>query len=279
MAASDENFKFRSALNGFHRSDVIHFLEQNAQQHDKMVKDLNSQINTLKADLLHANTTLDAQRSDMAAQESALSEQRSAMDAESAKLDARQTQLRSELDAMQALNDSLNAQCDELTNQVSELKDQVSTLQAQCADAVQKSDGLRNERNRLLQEQKILTERLEQRALENHDLTTRLAALSEQIETLSAANAATQELAAYRRAEAAERNAYIRAKYVYHHVADVEANLQSAAFGCVERSSELQESLNGTVKQLTSLINGLCAALQDAGAQLENTVPGVNGNE
>ena len=35
MAASNDFLKFRSALNGFHRADVIHYLEQNARQHEE----------------------------------------------------------------------------------------------------------------------------------------------------------------------------------------------------------------------------------------------------
>ena len=110
------------------------------------------------------------------------------------------------------------------------------------------------------------------------DLTARLAELMEPQAAPCANEAPSRELAAYRRAEAAERNAYLRARHIYRRLEEIEASVRSAAEGCGSQSAILRERISDASRQMEELTAALCSALQDAGAQLENLEPTVAGH-
>ncbi len=50
------SIQFRSAINGFHRLDVVDYIESQALQHSRRVQELNGQLERLQAELEHLRT-------------------------------------------------------------------------------------------------------------------------------------------------------------------------------------------------------------------------------
>lgn len=144
-----ESYTFRSALNGFNRSDVVNCIESLSAEHKKTI--------------------------------SALEHQR-----------------------------------DQLTEETGRLSSRIGELEAQLLQNQQERDRLSEESERLLSRiNELETQLLESR--QEHDAPSNSQELSPGGEAVEAEAPAPDELelAAYRRAEQAERNAVVRAKRIY----------------------------------------------------------------
>ena len=80
---------FRTALNGFKRADVVHYIEYMHNKHNSQIEQLNTQLQTAQAKLAKADTTelqaqLDAANARIAELEAELAARPAASDAEPA---------------------------------------------------------------------------------------------------------------------------------------------------------------------------------------------------
>ena len=153
--------KFRSALNGFSRTDVVNYIEETSAAHQKALKQLEDE-------------------------KQALSQENDHLLADNARL--------------QAELQDLKASYTKLKEEDASLQEQIETLSQEASDLAEQAAGA----------QKLLDEAASQAACEDN------ATPSDTQDAESAASAQadlpSQELAAYRRAEQAERNAMLRAR-------------------------------------------------------------------
>ena len=153
--------KFRSALNGFSRTDVVNYIEETSAAHQKALKQLEDE-------------------------KQALSQENDHLLADNARL--------------QAELQDLKASYTKLKEEDASLQEQIETLSQEASDLAEQAAGA----------QKLLDESASQAACEDNatpsDTQDAESAASTQVDLPS------QELAAYRRAEQAERNAMLRAK-------------------------------------------------------------------
>ena len=154
--------KFRSALNGFSRTDVVNYIEETSAAHQKALKQLEDE-------------------------KQALSQENDHLLADNARL--------------QAELQDLKASYTKLKEEDASLQEQIETLSQEASDLAEQAAGA----------QKLLDEAASGAAREDN------AAACEDAPDTEPADSAqedlpSQELAAYRRAEQAERNAMLRAR-------------------------------------------------------------------
>lgn len=54
ISVAEKKYQFRTALQGFNRTDVANFIEENTQNHENQVRQLQNEINRLSTDLSRA---------------------------------------------------------------------------------------------------------------------------------------------------------------------------------------------------------------------------------
>jgi len=148
--------KFRSALNGFNRSDVANYIETSSAQHQTALQELQKQIDTLTSDLAQAQAALDAQTSRSAELQKQLEETETALKSTEEALDEAMTMLTEEpapaeqeevpdyesmeLEAYrraEAMERASTERAAKLNQQLSDLLDQVSGRYEQTGQEIQ----------------------------------------------------------------------------------------------------------------------------------------------
>ena len=230
-----EKHNFRSAFNGFHREDVVKYIEFITSKHNTQVNQLTAENDQLRTKLARAESTpaqdpltlemlahAESQRDDYAAR----------LESQSAELDA------------------LKARCAELEQQVScavtpeevqaRLAEQEAAHQAQLAQVKAEADA-------------------------------RVAAAMAQVASLQ--SKADRELEAYRRAERTERMARERAEQVYHQangaLADASAHVEQAA----GQIGNMADQVIAQLEQLRTAVTGSKDALRAAADTLYTIRP------
>lgn len=204
--------RFRAALHGFNREDVVSYIEATAQQHEAEVRKLQEQNLYLHRQLDDANETI-------------------------ARLRVNE-ELQGELEAARQ-------RISELLQENQELSDRVQTLEDSLAAG---------------QDQPETPEVVTQ------DLTAPIPAIGEvlPVEVAPSKDYTELELAAYRRAELAERVARERAADVYREVNSVFQHATSKMDGGRQDLEQMTRTIQADVNQLMNVLSSIRSAYDDA---------------
>lgn len=129
--------KFRKALNGFHRDDVVRYIEFLNAKHQSQVNQLNMEIENLRSQAATREEAKPDQellrQVEMLEEKLAQSQaQQDAMKAEREESLAQQEKLRAELEERQALGDAMKAELGALREKLEACESQREQLQAAC---------------------------------------------------------------------------------------------------------------------------------------------------
>lgn len=185
--------KFRSALNGFHRTDVVNYIESTSLAHQKEVRQLKEERELLKDE------------------NASLSEKLAAAKTKS-------EQLQKELDAAKAQLEQLREEDASLQQQIEALALEATVLAEQAAQC-------------------------EQAAEEEEEADVSLA---------------EKELEAYRRAEAMERNALLRAERLNSRMSELCESARNRYADAGEEIAALSADLNGILTRLQEAVADAC---------------------
>ena len=213
--------KFRTAVGGFSRTDVVNYIEETSAAHQKALKKLEDEKQALSQEndhLLAENTRLQAKLSDLRAEHEKLKEEDSA-----------------------------------LSEQVVSLSDEASALAAQLDAAKQELDETKQALAQLKAEQAVSEETGEENP-------------AEPIEPEAEApdDYRQQELAAYRRAEQAERNAMTRARKLREQLSLLCEQSKDRYTDAGEEISALTQDLSSGLSRLQETLADIQAIFDDA---------------
>ena len=230
-----DKLNFRSAFNGFHREDVVRYIEFVTSKHNSQVNQLTAENQRLRAQLETAQAT--------PAQDPLTLEMLAHAEAE-------RDDYRRQLEARDAELQALRSRCGELEQQIASAPSS-GELQA-------------------LQEQMDARELAHKEAL----LQVRAEADAKVAEAMAQVVAlrgqADRELEAYRRAERTERQARERAEQVYHkangaladaaaHVDDAATQIGQMADQVIAQLEMLRGAVTGSKNALRSAADTLCS--------------------
>lgn len=255
---------FRSALNGFNREDVVHYIEKVNAQHTSEINQLNSELKYLQDKLAElesqpapveeadtsAQAELEQQLDDQAqrirdlfdrcqaaeAARDAAIEEKQAAEALCAEAEAECASLKAQLDAKLAAE--ADAQIQQLKANLEAAQNETQAAKASCQEADAEISRLKAELEALLRQQ--------------------AAAVSHKEE----------ELAAYRRAERVERQAKERAEQMCR---QIDGALADTTVKVDEAASHLGDMADQVLHQLSQLqlaVSGSKLMLKDAAASL-----------
>lgn len=126
--------KFRTAFNGFHRSDVVQYLDFLNRKHQTQVNQLNLEIETLRSQL-ESGTEPDPQllsqcetlKAELEACEAQLEEAKAVL----AEAEEKQRRLQDQCAQLEAQRDELNGRCNALEAQCEDLSSRCEALEQQ----------------------------------------------------------------------------------------------------------------------------------------------------
>ena len=227
-----EKLNFRSAFNGFHREDVVRYIEFVTSKHNNQVNQLTAENQRLRAQLETAQAT--------PAQDPLTLEMLAHAEAE-------RDDYRQQLEAKEAELQALRSRCEQLEQQagfaaeLQTLKAQMEAREAAHAEAM---------------------------AQVKAEADARVAGAMAQVAALR--GQADRELEAYRRAERTERQARERAEQVYHkangaladaavHVDDAATQISQMADQVIAQLEMLRGAVTGSKEALRSAADTLCS--------------------
>lgn len=212
MADNTTVNRFRNALHGFNRDDVVSYIESTAKQHEEELSQLREQNTRLHRQLDEANDTI-------------------------ARLQVN-AQVQQELEAA-------NLRVSELLQENQELAERVRSLEDSLAAAPSVSEA-----------PEVVTQ----------DLTEPIPAINEvlPVEVAPSKDYTELELAAYRRAELAERVARERAADVYREVSAVFQHANTKMDGGRQDLEQMTRTIQADVNQLMNILAGIRSAYDEA---------------
>ena len=234
-------FTFRSAFHGFHREDVIHYIEYLTAKHTAQVNELNAEIEFLRGQLEPAAPDPDSPEQLLDAQLQA-AQQSGDVHVMIQELEAAEEALPEDNRSRFAIPE-LQARCAALEEELAQLREQgvsvevlpdprVAELEARCAALEKERDDA-------------------------------LAAL-EQARQTSCTDHTALELEAYRRAERTERVARERAEQIYHKTNGVLSQATVQVDGAASEIGQMADRVVEQLKTLQEAVLGSRQALADA---------------
>ncbi len=208
--------KFRTAVGGFSRTDVVNYIEETSAAHQKALKKLEDEKQALSQENDH--------------------------------LLAENTRLQTALEDLRAEHEKLKEEDGALSEQVVSLSDEASSLAAQL-------DAAKQELEQLQSEQAAPAEEVEA------DSAGEDAA---QPQTEAPVDLNQQELAAYRRAEQAERNAMVRARKLREQLSLLCEQSKDRYTDAGEEISALTSDLSSGLTRLQETLADIQAIFDDA---------------
>lgn len=221
--------KFRTSIGGFNRDDVVHYIETTSVEHLKelrQVKDANE------------------------------------------KLEAEKAALRAELDETKKKLAAANAKLDRMTVEDASLQQQVETLAQEAAELAQRAAEAeaRAEAEKQAAEEALAAAPQQPECAPEEEPDAEEAAEESPVEAAPEKNYPEEELEAYRRAEAMERNALARAQRLKERLSQL---CQSAHTRYTDSGEEL-EALTQDLSSVLSRMQDTIADLQVAFDETEN---------
>lgn len=212
MAEATTGNRFRNALHGFNRDDVVSYIENTAKQHEEELNQLREQNIRLHRQLDEANDTI-------------------------ARLQENE-HVQQELETANLRVSELLQDNQELNERIRELEDAVNSVSA------------------VSEPPEVVTQ----------DLTEPIPAISEvlPVEVAPSKDYTELELAAYRRAELAERVARERAADVYREVSAVFQHANSKMDGGRQDLEQMARTIQADVNQLMNVLSGIRSAYDEA---------------
>lgn len=281
--------KFRSAMNGFNREDVINFIDKNVQEYEQKIQSLQDERSTLLSELDRlraAQTTTQhsppALSQELEAENKALRQELEQFYAnqdspgssdELKKLRKENEALYEELRQTQSLAETAekksNAQTLELREQNNALSAKLSEvkkawdaethdLKAQFRTELKQARTNLDTANTTIQD---LRQELKRARCSLEEAQRLLSATPTATPSVSFANIDADELAAYRRAEAAERNAKLRAE-------GIERCARKRA-GEIERGT--QKRCEETMRQFNAIMETAALRMKDLAGNMGKT--------
>ncbi|MBR4701956.1 MAG: hypothetical protein IKP19_09740 [Oscillospiraceae bacterium] len=212
MSESNSAIRFRNALHGFNRDDVVSYIDSTAKQHEAELRQAQEQNLRLQRQLDEANQII--------------------------------ASLRASEDVQQEL-DAAKERISRLLQDNEALAEQVNTLEEALANAPKETEV-----------PEVVTQ----------DLTAPIPAIQEvlPVEVAPSKDYTELELAAYRRAELAERVARERAADVYREVNAVFTNATSKMDGGRQDLEQMTRTIQADVNQLMNVLAGIRSAYDEA---------------
>lgn len=237
-----EKQKFRTAINGFHREDVVKYIDYLNSRHE-------SQLAQLRTDLQRAQEELErAKKLDQSGELEQLRSQCAAYESQIADLGMNLHQAQEDLARAKAEQKPVQ------TGDLEALRTRCARLEAELEQAKRPAEPGVTEAHTA-----ALIAQLEQCARERD-------AANAQLEEYR--SRAQEELEAYRRAERMERDARARAMEIFHQanamVADTQVQLKDA-----------HTLLAGAAQKATAVLEELHAAIDDTETRLSDTAAGL----
>ena len=211
--------RFRTAVGGFSRTDVVNYIEETSAAHQKALRKLEDEKQALSQENDH--------------------------------LLAENTRLQAELSALRAEHEKLKEEDSALSAQVVSLSDEASELAAQLETAKQELEQLKSE----------------QASLDSSETACEEDAAGEepaQPEAATPVDFSQQELAAYRRAEQAERNAMVRARKLREQLSLLCEQSKGRYTDAGEEISALTADLSSGLSRLQETLADIQAIFDDA---------------
>lgn len=213
--------KFRTSIGGFNRDDVVHYIETTSVEHLKelrQVKDANE------------------------------------------KLEAEKAALRAELDETKKKLTAANAKLDRMTVEDASLQQQVETLAQEAAELAQRAADAeaRAEAEKQAAEEAMAAAPQPTECASEAGLDDAEAPEEAPVETAPEKNYTEEELEAYRRAEAMERNALVRAQRLKEKLSQL----------CQSAHTRYTDS-GGELEALTQDLSSVLSRMQDTIADLQ----------
>ncbi len=212
MSESNSAIRFRNALHGFNRDDVVSYIDSTAKQHEAELRQAQEKNLRLQRQLDEANQII--------------------------------ASLRASEDVQQEL-DAAKERISRLLQDNEALAEQVNTLEEALANAPKEPEV-----------PEVVTQ----------DLTAPIPAIQEvlPVEVAPSKDYTELELAAYRRAELAERVARERAADVYREVNAVFTNATSKMDGGRQDLEQMTRTIQADVNQLMNVLAGIRSAYDEA---------------
>ena len=212
MSESNSAIRFRNALHGFNRDDVVSYIDSTAKQHEAELRQAQEQNLRLQRQLDEANQII--------------------------------ASLRASEDVQQEL-DAAKERISRLLQDNEALAEQVNTLEEALANAPKEPEV-----------PEVVTQ----------DLTAPIPAIQEvlPVEVAPSKDYTELELAAYRRAELAERVARERAADVYREVNAVFSHATSKMDGGRQDLEQMTRTIQADVNQLMNVLAGIRSAYDEA---------------
>ena len=212
MSESNSAIRFRNALHGFNRDDVVSYIDSTAKQHEAELRQAQEQNLRLQRQLDEANQII--------------------------------ASLRASEDVQQEL-DAAKERISRLLQDNEALAEQVNTLEEALANAPKEPEV-----------PEVVTQ----------DLTAPIPAIQEvlPVEVAPSKDYTELELAAYRRAELAERVARERAADVYREVNAVFTHATSKMDGGRQDLEQMTRTIQADVNQLMNVLAGIRSAYDEA---------------
>ncbi len=237
---------FRSALGGFNREDVVHYIEYLNRKNTNLVNQLRSENQELQAELSTLRSAA-ASQSEAPARIAALEEEISGLNAAAAEKDRAISDLNAQIATLtQQLQDTVPCSAEQDASQseapavrIAALEEEISGLNAAAA-----------EKDRTIS-----------------DLNAQIATLTQQLQD-AAPSMAQQELEAYRRAERMERVARERSQQIYRQTAAALAEATTLVDENAQQFEKIAEQINNQLQLLQSSVSDSKRALQDAASTM-----------
>ena len=212
MSESNSAIRFRNALHGFNRDDVVSYIDSTAKQHEAELRQAQEKNLRLQRQLDEANQII--------------------------------ASLRASEDVQQEL-DAAKERISRLLQDNEALAEQVNTLEEALANAPKEPEV-----------PEVVTQ----------DLTAPIPAIQEvlPVEVAPSKDYTELELAAYRRAELAERVARERAADVYREVNAVFSHATSKMDGGRQDLEQMTRTIQADVNQLMNVLAGIRSAYDEA---------------
>ena len=240
---AEQSAKFRSALHGYNRDDVVNFLDKLSKSHAAEKQSLQAASEQLRARLEETEQALE--------QANARAEQTEASKQQLEQLQAEGEKLREELSRLLEENGRLEAENTELQEAKISLQNKLGALeealeQARAAEPAPEEDFAQAEET-------------------EPPLSAPLPPVEEAVPEAAPARDYTEmELAAYRRAEMAERLARERASEVYRQVQSVFGQADARLETGKADLDEMMKALQADVNQLMLLVSNIRSTYSDA---------------
>ncbi len=248
--------KFRTAWNGFHRDDVVQYLEFLNAKHQSQVNQLNMELDALRSQVKTMEDT--APDPEAEAQQEALNAQLEEAEARCQTLNAQLEESETRCQTLNAQLEESQARCQALNAQLEESEAKCQTLNAQLEESEAQRQSLEAHCNALEEHCRSLEE-------QNHSLEKHCQALQQTGEPVDA----------YRRAETVERESRTRAELVYYQTNGVLTEASAKVDGAAKEITVLADQAMENLTRLQMAISGSKHTLQDAAAMMKSIRPNM----